>query len=325
MSSLYPLKFRPIFKEKIWGGKKLHSILNKHTDPQANIGESWEISAVEGNISVVANGFLEGNDLQELAEIYMGDLVGDKVFDFFGDEFPLLIKLIDASDKLSIQVHPNDEVAAKRHNSYGKTEMWYVLQADPGAKLVSGFNKQTDKTEYLAHLENGTVETLMNAVEVEPNDVFFVNPGRVHAIGKGIVLAEIQQTSDITYRIFDYNRLENGQARELHTELAVDVLDYTYNKDVKTNVRPKPNETLELASCPYFTTSIIAAHNPIEKDYNEIDSFVIYMVIEGSIQIVTQEQTTQVAKGETVLIPAEIKNLQIIPITEAKIIEVYIK
>jgi mannose-6-phosphate isomerase len=207
MNSLYPLKFTPVFKDKIWGGDKLKTILNKDFSDLPNCGESWEISAVQDDISVVSNGFLKGNNLEELIEVYMGDLVGEKVWEKFGCECPLLIKFIDANDNLSIQVHPNDELSAERHDAYGKTEMWYVVQADPGARLISGFSGKINKAEYLKYLGNGHLEDILNYEEVSAGDVFFIPAGRVHAIGKGIVVAEIQQTSDVTYRIFDLQTL----------------------------------------------------------------------------------------------------------------------
>src|SRR3972149_1007896 len=199
MSHLYPLKFKPIFKDKIWGGDKIKTLLNKDFSPLPNCGESWEISGVQDEISVVSNGFLIGNNLQELIEIYMGDLVGDQVYQKYGIEFPLLIKFIDAHDDLSIQVHPNDKLAMQRHNAYGKTEMWYIIDADRGAKLISGFNTEVTKDAYIKHLENNTLNLILNYEEVKAGDVFFMPAGRVHAIGKGILLTEIQQTSDITY------------------------------------------------------------------------------------------------------------------------------
>jgi len=226
MEGLYPLKFTPIYKDKIWGGNKIKSVLNKDFGGLPNCGESWELSGVDGNVSVVSNGYLAGNTLEELLEVYMGDLAGDEVYEHFGNEFPLLIKFIDANDDLSIQVHPNDEMAAERHNSYGKTEMWYVLQADKGSKLQSGFNQQVDQEKYLEKLEKTELTDILNFEEVTAGDVFFIPAGRVHAIGRGILLAEIQQTSDITYRIYDYDRRDDkGNPRELHTDLALDAID----------------------------------------------------------------------------------------------------
>jgi mannose-6-phosphate isomerase len=326
MEGLYPLKFTPIYKDKIWGGNKINSVLNKDFGNLPNCGESWEISGVEGNISVVSNGFLAGNALEELIEVYMSDLVGEKVFEKFGIEFPLLIKFIDANDDLSIQVHPGDEMAAERHNSYGKTEMWYVLQADPGSKLQSGFNQAVDEDKYLFKLEHNELTDILNFEEVKSGDVFFIPAGRVHAIGKGILLAEIQQTSDVTYRIYDYDRRDNmGNPRELHTELALGAIDYTLSPEYKTNYQAKLNSSVELASCKYFTTNVLELNKPIEKDYNNVDSFVIYICVDGDLLIETESGSESLKKGETILIPATIENVQLKPqSTSVKLLEVYI-
>ncbi len=325
MNDLYPFKFTPIYKETIWGGKKLKTILNKNI-PSQKIGESWELSGVKDNVSVVTNGFLEGNDLEELIEIYMGDLVGDKVYERFGLEFPLLIKFIDANDDLSIQVHPDDKLAAERHQSFGKTEMWYVMQNEPGATLISGFNKKTDKSVYLDHLNKGKLKDLLNAEEVAPGDVFFIPAGRVHAIGKGILLAEIQQTSDITYRIYDWDRKDaEGKSRQLHTELAVDAIDYSFATKYKTDYKFGMNKTSNIVDNPYFFTNILNFDQSVEKDYNLIDSFVIYICMEGEFEIQSGESVTKVSKGETVLVPSILKNLMLVPKMKSKLLEVYIK
>lgn len=324
--SLYPLKFTPILKDKIWGGSKLKTVLNKDFSPLPNAGESWEISGVEGDISVVSNGFLAGNDLEELIEIYMGDLVGDQVYENFGVEFPLLIKFIDANDVLSIQVHPDDELSKERHNAYGKTEMWYVIEADKGSELIVGFNQNISKEEYLAKLEEGKLEEILNNAPVKEGSCFFIPAGRVHAIGKGILLAEIQQTSDVTYRMYDFNRTDDaGNPRELHTELAVDAIDYSYEKKYETTYQTEINKTSELVRCPYFTTNILEFDQSVEKDYVELDSFVIYMCLEGDMDITYGEDSLTITKGESVLIPAIINNLTLTPKTKTKILEVYIK
>ena len=323
---LYPLKFEPICLEKIWGGNRLKTLLGKKYNTK-NCGESWEISGVEGNISVVANGFLKGNDLSELIEIYMGDLVGDKIYEQFGIEFPLLIKFIDAQDDLSIQVHPNDELSKERHNAFGKTEMWYVVDVADGALINSGFNQPVDRKKYLEYLENGNLTDLLKYNEIKVGDVFFIPAGRVHAIGKGTMVAEIQQTSDVTYRIFDYNRKDDkGNLRELHTDLALDAIDFTYLDDYKTKYTAELNKPTEIVSCRYFTTNILEFDKPIEKDYNNLDSFVIYITLEGNFAIETEEGTEQMAKGETILIPASIEFLKLNPQNEkVKLLEVYIQ
>jgi len=322
---LYPLKFKPIYKEKIWGGNKLKTILNKDFGELPNCGESWEISSVEGDESVVANGFLEGNTLSEIIEIYMSDLVGEKVYEKFGLEFPLLIKFIDANDFLSIQVHPNDKLAKERHHAFGKTEMWYVIHADKGAELISGFNKTINKESYLKNLKNKTLKNILNNIKVISGDVFFIPSGRVHAIGEGILLAEIQQTSDVTYRIYDWDRLDaQGQSRELHTELALDALNFEMCENPKENYNILKNEKSNIVKCEYFTTNIIEFNKPIQKDYNNIDSFVIYMCLEGNVSICYNEKIETLKIGETILIPAELKELVLKPKNSAKILEIYI-
>jgi mannose-6-phosphate isomerase len=327
MSSLYPIKFKPIFHEKIWGGNRMKTILNKDYGDLPNCGESWELSGVEGNISVVSNGLLAGNDLTELVEIYMGDLVGDKVYEKFGHEFPLLIKFIDAQDDLSIQVHPDDKLSKERHNAYGKTEMWYVAGTEDGALINSGFNQEVSREKYLEYLKAGKLTDLLHYDETKVGDVFFIPAGRVHAIGKGCLVAEIQQTSDVTYRIYDYNRKDDkGNERELHTDLALDAIDFSYASEYKTKYKLEENKSIELVSCPYFTTNILEFNTEIDKDYITIDSFVIYMTMEGSFDIIYEEGTETVEMGETVLIPASLESIQLKPKSESvKIMEVYIK
>ena len=327
MSGLYPIKFKPIFHEKIWGGNRMQTILNKDYCDLPNCGESWELSGVEGNISVVGNGFLAGNDLNELIEIYMGDLVGDKVYEKFGVEFPLLIKFIDAQDDLSIQVHPNDKLSKERHNAYGKTEMWYVAGAGEGALINSGFNQPVDREKYLEYFIAGKLTDLLHYDEAKVGDVFFIPAGRVHAIGKGCLVAEIQQTSDVTYRIYDYNRKDdNGNERELHTDLALDAIDFSYSSEYKTKYNTELNVPTELVSCPYFTTNIIEFDKELDKNYNALDSFVIYMTLEGSFDIITEGGAETAKMGETVLIPAIFESVQLKPRSKkVKILEVYIK
>jgi mannose-6-phosphate isomerase len=323
---LYPLKFEPILKQRLWGGTKLKSVLNKNIGEAVDIGESWELSDVTGSVSVVRNGFLKGNSLSELLEIYMSELVGDKVFDKYGDEFPLLIKFIDANDILSIQVHPCDELARKRHGSFGKTEMWYVMQADNGSKLISGFKKDTTKEEYLKALENKTLDNLLASHEVKPGDVFFIPTGRVHAIGKGILLAEIQQTSDVTYRIYDFDRRDvHGNTRELHTEEALDAIDFSGGDDYKTHYTAKSDDATEIVKSPFFVTSLIDLKgHEIKKDIYTIDSFVILMCIEGNAEIIyNEDQTESISIGETVLIPADLKEFSIKSTGSCKLLEVH--
>ncbi|MBN2519562.1 MAG: class I mannose-6-phosphate isomerase [Bacteroidales bacterium] len=327
MPNLYPLKFKPIYKDKIWGGDKIRTLLNKDFSPLPNCGESWEISGVEKEISIVKNGFLATNNLQELIEVYMGDLIGDHIYYKFGDEFPLLIKFIDANDDLSIQVHPNDYLSKERHNAFGKTEMWYIIDADRGAQLISGFNKKLTKKEYIQHLKNNTVEKILNYEKVKQGDVFFMPSGRIHAIGSGILLAEIQQTSDITYRIYDYNRKgTDGKPRELHTGLALDAIDFNFYKNYRTDYENQLNEFSNIIKCDYFIASILEFNKSINKDYNLIDSFVIYICLEGDIEIIDQyKNNTRLEKGETILIPAILKDITLNPKQKSKILEIYVE
>lgn len=322
---LYPFTFQPILKPVIWGGADICPFKGI-TPLQDGIGESWEISDVEGHVSVVANGDLAGKSLDELISTYGEQLVGKQVLARFGHTFPLLIKFIDACDNLSIQVHPNDELARKRHNSFGKTEMWYVVKAKDDAALYSGFSKQIDADEYVKRVENNTIMDVLQRYEVKAGDVFFLPAGRVHAIGAGCFVAEIQQTSNITYRIYDYDRRDaNGQGRELHTELAKDAIDYTLYPDYRTPYTRKENEKVELVTCPYFTTNLLEYDQPIVRDFSKLDSFVIYICMSGSAVIKDNRGAEiRVHQGQTVLIPANTDSVEILPEPSAKFMETYI-
>lgn len=307
----------------IWGGAKMRTVLGK--DLKTNdCGESWEISAVQGHISVVENGFLAGNNLQELIEIYMGDLVGEHVYEKFGIEFPLLVKFIDSNQDLSIQVHPGDDIALKKHKAYGKTEMWYVLDAEPGSTLFSGFNREMTKEEYQKAFEEGKILDVLNEEKVQKGDVYFIPHGRVHALRKGILLAEIQQTSDITYRIFDWNRVDDkGNPRELHNELALDAIDFKHYDSYKTNYSVVSNDLTPLVSSDYFVTGLLAFDKPLTRDYYAVDSFVILVCTEGEGDIVYNGQHTSLKMGETVLIPAEFEGIDLVPHEAMRVLEVY--
>lgn len=319
---LYPLKFQPILKDKIWGGQKLNQILNKQSD-LPNIGESWEISDVEGDTSVVINGLLQGQTLKQLVQTYKEVLVGQKNFDVFGEKFPLLIKFIDAKEDLSIQLHPNDELAAKRHNSFGKTEMWYVMQADDDANLIVGFNQKVTPELYLQHLKSKTLTKILNFDKVTTGDTYFIEVGRVHAIGAGVMLAEIQQTSDITYRVYDWDRVDDqGNERELHNDLALDAIGFDMEDDFRVAYDKFPNQSNKMVSCPYFTTNYLQLNATIQKE-NSHDSFMIYICVEGEAEIKTDDFSEKVIKGETILVPASITSFQISS-KNATLLEVYV-
>ncbi|OUR92167.1 mannose-6-phosphate isomerase [Flavobacteriales bacterium 34_180_T64] len=319
---LYPLKFEPILKEKIWGGNKLNTILNKKSNTP-KVGESWEISDVEGDTSIVINGNFKGTSLKTLLENHKSDLIGEKNYRNFGNKFPLLIKFIDAKQDLSIQLHPNDELAAKRHNSFGKTEMWYVMQADENANLIVGFNQKMNVDIYLKNLKAKTLPDILNYVKVSEGDSYFIDVGRIHAIGAGVLLAEIQQTSDITYRIHDWDRVDvEGETRELHNDLAIDAIDFEMEDDFRIDYSTKLNTPNKIVSCPYFTTNFIEVSSTIDKVNNQ-DSFFIYICVDGAVEFVSNSFSERISKGETLLIPAAIKSYQIRS-KKAKLLEVYV-
>jgi len=320
--NLYPIKFQPILKNKIWGGKKLKTILNKNSN-MSNIGESWEISDVEGDTSIVANGDLENQSLKHLLSSYKEALVGKKNYKQFGNAFPLLIKFIDAKEDLSIQLHPNDEIAAKRHNSFGKTEMWYVMQADPNSNLMVGFNQEMTSEKYLKHLHNNTLTEILNFDKVKTGDAYFIEVGRVHSIGAGVLLAEIQQTSDITYRVYDWDRVdENGNKRELHNDLAMDAFNFNMPNNFRINYNKTANTSNKMVTCPYFTTNYLELTQTIKKK-NNYDSFIIYVCLEGEVSFKTQTTTENLVQGETLLMPATIELFEISS-KGAKLLEVYV-
>jgi len=320
---LYPLKFNPIMKDRLWGGDKLKSLFNKPSETKTT-GESWELSTVKDDISVVSNGSLKGISLQELINQQPKALLGNSTVNRFGKEFPILIKFIDAKQDLSIQLHPNDKLAKKRHNSFGKTEMWYIMDADPSANLIVGFNKDVEKEEYKASLENNSLLDLLNYEAVKEGDTFFINTGKIHAIGAGVLLAEIQQTSDVTYRVFDFNRKDkNGNLRELHTDLALDAIDYSKKDDFRVAYDNKKNSVNTMVDCPYFKTNIIDLDKDFSQDITERDSFTIYMCVLGSATIQNDFGSASIEKGETVLISAS-SNLIKISTNQAKLLEVTI-
>ena len=319
----YPLLFEPQLKERIWGGNKLKEILHKQAEEE-NLGESWEISNVSGSSSVVRNGGLKGWTLERLLQEEGEQLLGKRLKQQFGTEFPLLIKYIDARTALSVQLHPGDQLAQKRHNSFGKTEMWYIMQAEEGAVINVGFKNTTSKEEYLDFLEKGKITELLNFEQVREGDAVFINTGKVHAIGAGVLLAEIQQTSDITYRIYDWDRTDaNGIARELHTDLALEAIDFEKKEDYICSFQKEINSSVNIARCPYFTTNILVVEGELEKDYSVMDSFIIYMCVKGSGSIEVDGQVENIELGQTVLIPA-VNKLVRISAEHAELLEVYI-
>lgn len=321
---LYPLKFDTIFKDKIWGGNKINTVLGKDFAPLPNCGETWEISGVPGNLSQVSDGPLQGWTLPELIEEFKGELVGNKVFEEFGTEFPLLVKFIDAAQDLSIQVHPNDKLAKERHNSLGKSEMWYIFQADEGAKLISGFNKDTNKEEYLEHLESGRLTEILNEEEVNAGDCFYLPAGRVHTIGKGLLLAEIQQSSDVTYRIYDFDRTDDeGNKRELHTEQALDALDFKHYSEYKTPYKKGLNEVVPLVKSQYFQTNLLEFTTGIIREHYRKDSFVIYTCVEGEAEITCLGQTAKINTGNAVLIPQKAPEIHLSTNSGFKMLETF--
>ena len=322
---MYPYLFQPILKEIIWGGTDIRPFKGM-TPTQEKIGESWELSHVDGDFSVVTYGADKGKTIDELIREYGESLLGTGVMKRFGTRFPLLIKFIDARDDLSIQVHPDDVLAEKRHHSFGKTEMWYVIKATPDAALYCGFSQPIDADEYVRRVEDNSIMEVLKRYNVTAGDVFFLPAGRVHAIGAGCFIAEIQQTSNITYRIYDYNRKgADGKGRELHTELAKDAIDYTFQSDYRTHYTPQPGAAVELVQCPYFTTRLLETETPMMRDYATLDSFVVYICMAGSVELRDDNgNELTVSQGQTVLFPATTQSVTLKPAPQAKLLETYI-
>lgn len=321
---LYPLKFQPLYKYRIWGGEKLKTELGKNYSENL-IGESWEISDVNNDETIVIEGPLKGLTLKQLTERFKGDFLGKTIYTAFGNNFPLLIKFIDAKTPLSIQVHPSNEIAKSRHNSFGKNEMWYVMQAEKEAELIIGFKEDLSPKQYEQYLKDGKILDVMNHEVVSKGDTFYIPTGRVHAIGAGVLLAEIQQTSDITYRIYDYDRVDNttGEKRELHNDLAKDVIDFSVHDTYKTQYNKTVNQSNTLVHSPYFKTNFLKVEGNITKDYSNLDSFVIYMCVDGNTQIEWKNDIFTLKKGETLLLPASIKNISLSS-TSCELLEVYL-
>ena len=325
---LYPIKFKPRIKERIWGGQ---AILKKKGSAASRLakdklyGESWDLSSVKGDVSVVANGMLKGNNLNEIIEVYMGELIGEENFERYGEEFPLLIKYLDCNDKLSVQVHPDDELAMERHDSFGKTEAWYVVDCKPGAAIYLGFKDlNITREEYIAAVSESRLEPLLNRVEVHPGDVFFIPAGTVHALGAGIEVVEVQQTSDVTYRIYDWDRVDaQGKGRELHTALAVDAIDFEADAELlHRRYDLTSGGEAKVIESPYFTMVMHDVAGEKELDRGMLDSFVIYIAIKGDMQIEADGVAETLKEGEVVLIPAEMSDIRIEG--TGRVMEVYI-
>ena len=317
---LYPLQFHPIFKERLWGGEKLQSLLHKPITSNQT-GESWELSTVEGNVSTIANGAFAGQLITSVLAEFPNEILGTAVYERFGNQFPLLFKYLDAKEDLSVQVHPNDVLAKQRHNSFGKTEMWYVVQANADARLIVGFREELNQATYLAHLKNKTLLTTLNEIKVQQGDVFLIETGTVHAIGAGIVVAEIQQTSDITYRLYDFDRVDSdGNLRELHVDLALDAINYNTVSSQK-HYQKNSNQSNPVVDCPYFTTQFIPLEGEIEVQKTGA-TFTVYMCVEGSFELELAGQNYLYSKGDTVLIPAALTSFQLSG--KASILEIYI-
>tara|TARA_R110002072_G_scaffold1587_1_gene13359 strand:- start:163191 stop:164168 length:978 start_codon:yes stop_codon:yes gene_type:complete len=300
--SLYIFKFKPILKNKVWGGHKLADIYGKGDASKA--GESWELSGVKENVSIVSNGRLKGMSLTKLIEKFRTQLVGDKVYDHFGKEFPLLFKFIDAEQDLSVQLHPNNELAAARHNSFGKSEMWYILDAEENARLILGFNREMNEQIYTKYLFNNRLTEILHSEKVNRGDAFYLKPGTVHAIGEGILLAEIQQTSDVTYRIYDWDRPDsNGELRELHTDLALEAIDYNAS-DARLNYNDTESVVTNICKSEYFETNKIKLSEAFIRDISHLKSFVVYMCIGGTATLTSSNTSEEIKNGDTVLIPA---------------------
>lgn len=314
---LYPLKFKPILKEQIWGGDKLIKAgkkLPRNMKSGTPVGESWELSGVKRNISIAENGFLKSNNLQELIEVYMGDLVGDEVYEKFGLEFPVLVKFIDASEKLSVQVHPGDDLAFERHGTRGKTEMWYVIDTEPGASLYVGFNRPVSRAEYQDAVAENRLGELLQHFEVKKGDSFYIPAGTVHAIGEGVLVAEIQETSDITYRIDDWGRVDaDGKPRKLHIADAADAIDFGhYDTAYRCTASGQPSGSVRnLVSSPYFITNFIKAADDVIRNYAVLDSFVILICTEGNCVVSYDGGEESLTALNTLLIPADIDEITI--------------
>ena len=309
---MQPLFFKPLLKTTLWGGNKIIPFKGLDIE-QEKVGESWELSGVKDNESIVASGVYERLTISEVIRHEKANLLGQENYERFGDEFPLLIKFIDACQDLSIQVHPTDETARRQGRNRGKTEMWFLMECDKNAHLRSGLKTEITPEEYKAMVDDDTICDAIADYKVKEGDCFFLPAGRIHSIGAGCFLAEIQQTSDVTYRIYVFKRRDkDGNLRELHTELAAESIDYHVGKDYQTHYQNRKNEGVELVSCPYFKTAVYDLDEPMQLDYSELDSFVVLIALEGEAELVDNEGNRIVLRaGQTVLYPATTNTIQV--------------
>lgn len=324
---LYPLKFKPLLKERVWGGQKLKKMYADAVLPgMKKVGESWLVSGVQDNISLVTNGFLKDNTLEELVEVYMGDLVGDSVYERFGVEFPLLIKLIDTKEYLSVQVHPDDEMAKERHSAYGKSEFWYVLESEDDSEIITGFSRSVTREEYVSAIKDGTLTSSLKHEAVTPHDFVFIPSKSLHSLGKNILLIEIQQTSDITYRVYDWDRVdEQGRGRELHVELAADTIDFSGDPLEIKSLPPDENKTQELIKNTFFQINRIYIDEPLNREFIALDTFRLYICLGGTVEVhSTGNDPVVLSRGEVVLVPASLQVVDLIPKEGSLLLEAYV-
>lgn len=324
MNKLYPIKFIADPRERVWGGDYLVKGLRKEFDEEfagRPIGESWELWSLYGSCSVAGNGFLAGNTLDELMEIYLGDLVGENVFHHYRGEFPLLVKILDIKDKISVQVHPSDEIAMERENSYGKAEMWYIMDAKPGAKLYVGLNRDVTPTELYNKCKDGTVTELLNCFTPQKGDCIYIQPGCIHAAEGEVILAEIQQSSDITYRLYDWGRENNPKtARRMDLEDAIDVIDYSkFDREKYFFSNVSGNTTI--VDTHNFVVKAVDLKGPERIIPSLTGSFMVYMCMSGGASIRMNDGTSYcISKGETIFIPASMEDFLLTPQEEGTLL-----
>ncbi|MDO5035848.1 MAG: mannose-6-phosphate isomerase, class I [Porphyromonas sp.] len=325
--TLYPLKFDFEYQRKIWGGDRIFKYKGEES-PSSDIGETWEISPMKGEESTIAEGFLKGKTLTEVVDAYGARLLGQHVFDRYDGKFPLLIKMIDANDDLSVQVHPGDQYASEHHNgSWGKTEMWYILECEEDAKIYAGWRKETNPSQLKEIVKTDEVMEYLDVHIAEPGDVFFLPAGKVHAIGAGCLLLEIQQASDITYRLFDFNRTDDkGNKRELHVDQSVAVVNYEVNKEGALSYdRKAQDQPVLLATSLYFRTSKLSLTRSYRQELPDRDSFTVLFVANGTVELETSSGKISARQGETLLIPAELRYYEVSPVNgDAVVIESFV-